>query len=886
MRIFLSGDEDTAKWHLPVAQAKFNEFISRCKASGLKQDRFTFIFDDTGTQVFGQYSFGQSSLQIYSPISVPVEEESEETTTTTSCPRTFYIETPSGYFWVIVRRDDENKLTVSLEPFEAFKSGTELAPEFIYPGMGHQTTGMLAGVINDERFVITQKACVFYGDCEKKGTIKLPASMESGRITIAEDTEALKRYIIVSGNHVSRSVSEIKITSTDDVSLRFFNIDSMLAATNGVLNATMLSELPTWVHRKCYGNYFNPQKTIGFHVDLGSDDSFVGNLDAIPSGRQDKLSEYFNHSSELYSFASMIQYPLSINGEIIAVLLVSPTMFSFTKDMCWGGYGFSYGADCLDYMMDTGNITMSPRLVSCIINLSTGEYTFEEIGKNVTNGAELIAFDTLTWDGQYKASFVVDITKHCDTRRVLNQDTDIIDDCFWESTVALTCSASLPYEYIDRTVINEQKVQRLLTDYGRENIINRKLFYFIPGGQSPSPVTANNAGYFFLFEGLWHLDAGVLWANTAVLSDYCNVCSLPESYQLPGEEITFFLNVGREEADWILAHGHEYVKNLEIVEPLGFRFIWWPANAAYIEKLCFVAKVPENFAAPHEPEVLTGGVTYTSEDVVGKDVSCERSLMSAPCDCEGNTLEWSAGNLEINTTQVLSISGGCPPYAWFCSNATFTEGGKYLYGNILSAEVTTKDCQTSVSVRDVCGNTIRTTAILEESSWSVSGITTLMETDTERNFSPSFAEGVQYSGSLPFISKTGNLYKLKMPKGCVDGTLYTVEFTGSCGRHAEGVTYCYNNSCDWPGTVKFGEDPWPGVGAIVQHGTSYINQITEYAGFTRLSIGNSFVGDWMYHTILSPITGSYQLYYFYVYEYTADTGATYSYAYNFNQICP
>ena len=77
MRIFLSGNEDGARFHLPVAHAKVAAFADHCRKSGLKQNTFAFIFKETGTQVFASYSFGQVQMRVHSPVK-PREEDAVE----------------------------------------------------------------------------------------------------------------------------------------------------------------------------------------------------------------------------------------------------------------------------------------------------------------------------------------------------------------------------------------------------------------------------------------------------------------------------------------------------------------------------------------------------------------------------------------------------------------------------------------------------------------------------------------------------------------------------------------------------------------------------------------------------------------------------------------
>ena len=163
-----------------------HNWVSLCRREGLKQNTFHHIFEDTGTEVHAQYIFGQTSVQVYAPpqksASTKKQEESKDDL---SCPRTFFIETTQGFFWVIVRRDEDGKPVVTLEKFQAM-TGDILQQEYIYPAMGQQTAGIVAGAVDEQRFIVTQKAGVFAGKCKRKGSLVLPAAAEDGRITVAD----------------------------------------------------------------------------------------------------------------------------------------------------------------------------------------------------------------------------------------------------------------------------------------------------------------------------------------------------------------------------------------------------------------------------------------------------------------------------------------------------------------------------------------------------------------------------------------------------------------------------------------------------------------------------------------------------------------------------
>ena len=64
MRIFLSGNEEVARYHLPVVRSKAEEFAARIERSGLKQSTMYFLFKDTGTWVSVSYVFGQVNVAV------------------------------------------------------------------------------------------------------------------------------------------------------------------------------------------------------------------------------------------------------------------------------------------------------------------------------------------------------------------------------------------------------------------------------------------------------------------------------------------------------------------------------------------------------------------------------------------------------------------------------------------------------------------------------------------------------------------------------------------------------------------------------------------------------------------------------------------------------
>lgn len=67
MRLYFSGDEDVCKHHLPVVQARANEFAALTKKRGLQQNTTYINFDDTGAQAVVSYCFGQLNVGISAP---------------------------------------------------------------------------------------------------------------------------------------------------------------------------------------------------------------------------------------------------------------------------------------------------------------------------------------------------------------------------------------------------------------------------------------------------------------------------------------------------------------------------------------------------------------------------------------------------------------------------------------------------------------------------------------------------------------------------------------------------------------------------------------------------------------------------------------------------
>ena len=84
------------------------------------------------------------------------------------------------------------------------------------------------------------------------------------------------------------------------------------------------------------------------------------------------------------------------------------------------------------------------------------------------------------------------------------------------------------------TSVMERRINQNLVDYGRENLDNTRLLYFVFGGNAETKETERVKGFYFLFEGRWHLDVGVMWTRDGNVGNNCGLCSMPQASQVPG----------------------------------------------------------------------------------------------------------------------------------------------------------------------------------------------------------------------------------------------------------------------------------------------------------------------------------------------------------------
>lgn len=65
MRLFISGDEEVAKWHLPLSEQRLEVRVTY-KKRGLKQNTFYMNFDDKSATVVS-YCYGELNVGISAP---------------------------------------------------------------------------------------------------------------------------------------------------------------------------------------------------------------------------------------------------------------------------------------------------------------------------------------------------------------------------------------------------------------------------------------------------------------------------------------------------------------------------------------------------------------------------------------------------------------------------------------------------------------------------------------------------------------------------------------------------------------------------------------------------------------------------------------------------
>lgn len=834
MRIFLEGNQDLAKWHLPVAEAKFKAFVERCKESGLKQDRFTFVFSEDGTTVYGQYYFGQESLQVYAPEKeVVIKEKSKDDLSVEVYQKTFYVNTSKGYYWVTVRYVD-GVPEVKLTKFTAVKPSADgLSFDWVYPGFGLRAAGMIAGNFSDSadgRYVLSQNGGVMAGKRKEKGTVISTAIIDpASRINIVENIAFEHVFVLMLNHHQTPEVRHITVSHLNGdfiVERKYLSLEMSIEGETNIPTQNLQAN-PCWVHRKCTGSYFSPNKTIGYHVDIGTDDAFWGNISALGGGLQDKLDNtggagepLFNHSKDLYRMVPFAAAPLSVEGSVVSFIVCTPTMLfddnPANSKKCWGGYGLTQTwASCVDYMGDFNRWMLAPRLVKCDWDISTGEKTFKDFMAYRNANNEVV--ELLSWDGDFRGKFILDAKYECSTKFYEKFETVESEYCDWDEEISGNCDPQGDPIGFTGVAAKSFAVMEHWVYYSREILKNSKKIYFTFGTVPPDPYQPNDInGFCFMFDGLWHLDIGVHWSTGVNTGNQCGLMSMPLTGQTPGEKV-WFVMCGGGDPQWIIENGSEYTRNLNVTRSLGLHMV--PGVYGPYEALSFEAEVPESLAAPRDPEVCVGGIRYISEQVPGEIVECERRIMSRPCICAGNGMAWGQyASLGLDGVYPLYFSGGCPPFRWSTSGATLKDyAGNRLTSKQLeetrSVYAHTDKCRAKVSVTDACMSNIKKEATMP-GGYTVSGPAG-MQNKTSAYFSTNLPGPVYYSGHLQVISQSGGTFLLYAPEG--SGT-YLLTFTGKCGVVATKSVSVSNDPCAYG--IPIGQGAWPGVNAVVTSGSA------------------------------------------------------------------
>lgn len=807
MRIFLYGNKERAKWHLPVVEAKFRSFVMGCKARGLKQDRFTLRFEEDGTTVFGQYYYGSESIQIYSPGTTKVvKEKSKDDLSVEPTPKTFWVNTTKGYYWVEVRYTD-GVPKVILTSFVAKKVSEDgLSDEFVYPGMGLTTPGMIAGCFEDNeegRYTLSQNGGVMSGVGEEKGTI-ISTSITNGdsRISVVDNTSFSHQFVIMQNSAQTVEVRYLTIDwSQGVIGVERFYCSANMSFEGETIPTSNLLPNPCWVHRKCTGSYFSPNKTIGYHVDIGTDDGFWGNIFALGGGLQDKLDNtggagesLFNHTPDLYRIVQFMSMPVSVEEDKVVFIACCPTMIYYNNPegddrKCWGGYGLTQSwAGCVDYMGDFDVWMLAPRLVKCTWNMSSGVKEFQDFRTYSNIAKEEIAVES--WDNSFSAKIIIDESYSCDTKFYEKMETEEVDYCTWDEEISGSCDIYGDPVGYSGTAAKRWAVLEHWSRYTRENIKNTRKIFFLFGDESAREYDPGSMhGFYFMFDGLWHLDIGVHWSTAKTTGNSCGLISSPLAGQNPGELVYFKLCGGVNE--WVAENGHEYVEDLEVVAPLGYHIMPDSSSDGVGEYLGFIARVPESLDAPVPPRVLLGGVEYSAEGIEGEIVSCERKIMSRPCIC--TEVVWGPyATFGVSGVYHLYFTGGCPPFEWHISNGVL----KDYYGNKLTKEqleqarsvyAHTEDCYASVSMTDACMGNLKKTASSSVTG-SISGPAE-MEAGSQAWFYHNLGVDAVYSGSLTLVSQSGNAFLLKAPDG--GRGVFDVSAYGSCGESVSTSVFVY-----------------------------------------------------------------------------------------------
>ena len=803
MRIYTEGDEQLSSFFLPVIKAKVAAWAERLVAEGKNSGSTSFLFPGSGVSASATYTFGQTDVQIYASAPVATEDNPEEEEVEQQ-PRTFFVSTTNGYFWVIVSEE----YVVSLVSFD---------PE-LYPGVELATPGMIAGCFGtdkDSRYVLTQATGIIGATDSVRGQVIMPESIPaSSRITPLGDNS-----YIVAHSAMGKALTSRKITISYDgsiaVDVAIKDVAMQNSINTGELIVATLDKTPCWIHRKCTANYFSPTKTIGYHVDIGSDDDSFGNITAIPGGLQNRqdnrggTDEYlFNHTADLYRLASLFSHPLLLSENTASFLVVTPTICydaDPSEEKCWGGYYWTAYSSCVEYQSDGNRWVLAPRLVLATVDFDSQSVSFSE--EAVSSFSEQL----LLWSGEPFGRVDVENQYECGTDEYVDDVSSNQLNCEWMETESGTGCLTEEGEELglsgsgEYANIHDWDVNRHISRYTREDIkVKRKAFFLFGDEERRTTELASLNGFYFLFDGLFHADVGLQWATSGLAGtgEDCTLCANPPTGQEPGGTVEFRIMAPGHD---LMANGVEFVENMEVVSPLGWHnslYAWYG----------FIAKVPESLADTHTPVLMTGGVRFTADSVDGRVMECTASLMSAPCVCSEIVLIEEHSSIDVFQARSIVFTGGCPPYRWTAVNGNLGSitRGPYLgqeYVGVSTALTFFPDgdaCSVGLYVSDACGNTLSFSDEFPDDEFTVSGPTVLEAGESGTwviSSSIGNYDGLELvdSGGLEVISGVGAGWIFRVPEGGT-GT-YTATWSGRCGRSCSAsVTSLYDEEgyCNYP----------------------------------------------------------------------------------------
>ena len=449
-------------------------------------------------------------------------------------------------------------------------------------------------------------------------------------------------------------------------------------------------------------------------------------------------------------------------------------------------------AGCIDLRGDFIRNIISPRFCKVDFSFSSQSLEVFDLSGVVSTNSHSKEVALESWCGTFGATAVSKAETQCGPKYFYAniEVEDIEDQCSWNEDGTHNWDAvnggAYQIEYAREVSYKQHWVENF-----KENIMIRRKAEFRFGKRSRISNTSDrHINPYFLFDGLWHLDFGVMYLKIPQTTNSCMLCSYPLFYQNPGEFV-YFRYSGSADIEWLSNRAHEYVRNLEIVEPLGMHNMPDSSNSGWSVQFGFITRVPEELEAPHEPEVLTGGVSYPSQDIEGESVNCEYSLMSSPCICDTPAI-WGQYSSEIFLNGMVNMyfDGGCPPFSWTGNNVSFvnSDGSKIDKDTLKKTRnlyVRSDDkCSGSVKVYEICGESLSKEKSIIGLSGTVVGPAVVVPGETVAYYHD-LGPGASYTGSLPgtvFEGESGNGISATIQESS-EGE-YIVSFVDVCNRIA------------------------------------------------------------------------------------------------------